>query len=122
MHLMNPAADPAPSPSDPFPYEGDPALRIPITEALRGIVDPEMSLDILSLGLVYGVRIAPDALRVRLTMTSAACPVAEMLADDVAEAIERVVGDGRPVDVELVWDPPWSPQRMSDSARRAMGW
>ena len=105
-----------------FDYSGPPELAPAIAAALRRVVDPEMALDIVGLGLVYGVEIrGPDA-HVRITMTSAACPVAEMIIDDVVDALSGVLGDGAKVECDLVWDPPWAPERMSPRARSAMGW
>jgi metal-sulfur cluster biosynthetic enzyme len=106
----------------PFEYEGDPAFAPRIHAALKRVIDPEMALGIVSLGLVYSVRVAADRVHVRMTMTSAACPVAEMIIADTADAIGSAMGDGRPVEVELCWEPPWDPGRMSTGARAAMGW
>jgi metal-sulfur cluster biosynthetic enzyme len=108
--------------TEPFPYSGDPALRERLTAALERVVDPEMALDIVALGLVYGVEAAPGAIKVRLTMTSAACPVSEMIVEDVVHAVRGELGPGTAVDVEMCWEPPWSPERMSPAARAAMGW
>lgn len=106
----------------PFEYEGDPALAAGIHAALKRVIDPEMALGIVSLGLVYSVHVSADRVRVRMTMTSAACPVADMIMADAEEAVCAALGDGRPVEVELCWEPPWDPGRMSPGARAAMGW
>jgi metal-sulfur cluster biosynthetic enzyme len=113
---------PGPALAQPFDYEGDPALRAPLEAALRRVVDPEMVVNIVDLGLVYGIEARPGHGRVRLTMTSAACPVAEVIVDDVGHAMQRVLGDDADVAVDLVWDPPWGPGKMSDKARHALGW
>ena len=104
-----------------YEYVGDPGLAPLIRKALKGVIDPEMALDVVELGLVYRVEAAPDATRVRITMTSAACPVTEYIVEEVGHAL-RAARPQVPVDVELTWDPPWDPQRMSESARSAMGW
>jgi metal-sulfur cluster biosynthetic enzyme len=104
-----------------FEYEGEPALLAPITKALKDVVDPEMALDVVELGLVYRVEAAAQATRVRITMTSAACPVTEYIVEEVGHAV-RKARPAVPVDVELTWDPPWTPDRMSEAARSAMGW
>jgi metal-sulfur cluster biosynthetic enzyme len=104
-----------------YEYDGDPAARPLIGAALKCVVDPEMALDVVELGLVYRVEVAPEVTRVRLTMTSPACPVAEHIVEEVGHAV-RAARPDCPVDVELVWDPPWTPDRMSDCARSAMGW
>ena len=106
---------------DRYEYVGDPALAPPIHSALKSVIDPEMALDVVELGLVYRVEAAPAATRVRITMTSAACPVAEYIVEEVGHAL-RAARPDVPVDVELTWEPPWDPERMSASARSAMGW
>ena len=111
------AAEPA-----PFDYSGPPELGRPIAAALRRVVDPEMALNIVDLGLVYGVELRDGDAHVRITMTSAACPVAEMIIDDVVGELETVLGEGARVACDLVWDPPWGPERMSERARSVMGW
>jgi len=105
-----------------FDYSGPPELEPAIASALKRVVDPEMALNIVDLGLVYGVGIRDGGAHVRITMTSAACPVAEMIVDDVVDALTGVLGEGAKVDCTLVWDPPWAPERMSPRARSAMGW
>ena len=107
---------------EPFPYSGDPALRERVAEALARVIDPEMALDIVALGLVYGVEARPGAVKVRLTMTSAACPVSELIVEDATESLRETLGADTAVEVELCWEPPWGPERMSPSARAAMGW
>jgi metal-sulfur cluster biosynthetic enzyme len=106
----------------PFPYEGPEELREPVIAALSRVVDPEVALNIVDIGLVYGVRIEAARLALRLTMTSAACPVADVILDDAATELERVLPAELGVDVELVWEPAWTPERMSERARRFMRW
>ena len=93
-------------------------------DALRLVQDPEAGMNIVDLGLVYGIE-APDAeggVTVKLTMTSAACPMADLIVDQVHDALAGVFGPDAPLTVELVWDPPWTPDRMSDLAREQFGW
>ena len=106
----------------PFDYSGPPELERAIAAALRRVVDPEMALNIVDLGLVYGVELRDGDAHVRITMTSAACPVAEMIIDDVGDELAGVLAAGAKVECALVWDPPWAPERMSPRARSAMGW
>jgi metal-sulfur cluster biosynthetic enzyme len=103
-----------------FPYDGPAELRQPVAHALARVVDPEVALNVVDIGLVYGVRIDASGAHVRLTMTSAACPVADVIIDDVDSELARVLPAGMARDVELVWEPPWTPQMMSESARRFM--
>ncbi len=105
-----------------IPYSGPPEHKEAIEQALRGVIDPEMSVNIVDLGLVYGVEVADPAIKVRITMTSAACPVTELIVDEVTMALDRILGAATDVQVELCWDPPWSPERMSEKGRTAMGW
>lgn len=90
-------------------------------EALEDVLDPEIGLSVVALGLVYDVEVADGLVRVTMTTTSPACPLAESIVADVERrvgALEGVTG----VEVEMVWDPPWTPDRMSAEARRALGW
>ena len=105
-----------------FEFSGDPGLRDRLTRALHRVVDPEMALDVVELGLVYSVQAVPQDARVRVTMTSAACPVTEFIVDEIGREMRAELGEGARVEVEVVWDPPWTPNRMSESARTAMGW
>ena len=93
-----------------------------LRDALRQVQDPEAGMNIVDLGLVYGIEVADAAVRVDLTMTSAACPMADLIVDEVAAALASVVPPDTEVDVALVWDPPWTPDRMSDLAREHFGW
>ncbi|HEX3096671.1 MAG TPA: metal-sulfur cluster assembly factor [Usitatibacter sp.] len=106
----------------PFDYSGPAELEPAITAALRRVVDPEMALNIVDLGLVYRVELRDGDANVRLTMTSAACPVAEMIMDDVVDELAKALGEEARVDCDLVWEPPWTPERMGTRARSAMGW
>jgi metal-sulfur cluster biosynthetic enzyme len=107
---------------DRFPYEGPAELLPPITRALEGVVDPEVALNIVDVGLVYGVTVAGDRVDVNMTMTSAACPVSDVIVDDVEQALDRALPPQLKIHVELVWEPPWTPQRLSPRARAFMGW
>ena len=106
----------------PFPYDGPESLRRPVEQALHRVVDPEVALTIVDLGLVYGVAVTDDRLHVSLTMTSAACPVTDVILEEVEAELEAIAADSMAVEVELVWAPPWSAERMSARARAFMGW
>lgn len=103
-------------------HEGDETLRAPILAALRSVVDPEMALNIVDVGLVYRVTVDATRVHVLMTMTSAACPVADVILEDVQDALDRVLPPQLAVEVELFWDPPWTPERLSPRARAFMGW
>lgn len=93
-----------------------------VRTALRGVDDPEVGMNIVDLGLVYGVEVTPTRVHVDLTMTSPACPMGEMILEDAQHALETLAPAGVEVDLALVWDPPWTPDRMSEHARAHFGW
>lgn len=105
-----------------FDFEGPEDLREGVTAALRRVIDPEVALNIVDVGLVYRVCIDDRSAQVRLTMTSAACPMADVIIGDLVDELQDVLPQQLPLDVELVWEPPWTPERLSESARRFMGW
>lgn len=104
-----------------YDYRGPDALRQPIADALARVIDPEMALTITDVGLVYRVDVADEVVRVEMTMTSAACPVGDVIVEDVEHEVGRAA-PGHRVDVALVWEPPWTPERLSARAKRFMGW
>uniref|UniRef100_E6QPL5 MIP18 family-like domain-containing protein n=1 Tax=mine drainage metagenome TaxID=410659 RepID=E6QPL5_9ZZZZ len=93
-----------------------------VETALRGVSDPEIGINIVDLGLVYGVEISDNRLHVDLTMTTPACPMGEMILDDVREVLAKLAPADVEIDLNLVWDPPWSPDQMSQLAREHLGW
>ena len=92
-----------------------------VTEVLRGIYDPELPISIYEMGLIYGIDLdAGGAVTIRMTLTSPACPAAESLPGEIetkVKAVDGVTG----VRIELVWEPPWTPERMSQAARLEAG-
>jgi metal-sulfur cluster biosynthetic enzyme len=92
-----------------------------VLEALREVIDPELGLNVVELGLVYGVDIDAGRVQARLTMTTPACPLGEQIVRDAQERIAACEGVAE-ARVDLVWEPPWSPSRMSASAKEALGW
>ncbi len=95
-------------------YEG-------VITALKEIFDPEIPVNIYELGLIYGVEVAPDGhTAVTMTLTTPHCPVAESMPAEVELRVGAVPGVGT-VDVNLVWDPPWDPSKMSDEAKLELG-
>jgi metal-sulfur cluster biosynthetic enzyme len=105
-----------------FPYTGPPELLPVVVQALESVVDPEVAMNIVDVGLVYGVKVADGRLDVDLTMTSAACPVTDIIVGDVEDALDKALPPDLKIHVELVWEPPWTPQRLSAEARSFMGW
>ena len=106
----------------PFSYTGPEALRQPVIDALMRVVDPEVALSIVDVGLIYGVTVTGERLHVLMTMTSAACPVAGLIIEEVEAELDAIVPPGLLIQVELTWEPPWSPERISAHSRRFMGW
>ncbi|MCF7979996.1 MAG: SUF system Fe-S cluster assembly protein [Chromatiaceae bacterium] len=97
------------------------SLREPIIAALRQVHDPEIPVNIYDLGLIYKIDIAHNGdVDVDMTLTAPACPVAGLMPVMVKDAVKTVDGVGE-VAVELVWDPPWSPDTMSDEAKLTLG-
>ncbi len=93
-----------------------------VETALRGVIDHEIGINIVDLGLVYGLEISDNRLRVDLTMTTPACPMGEMILDDAREALAKLVPKDIEIDLNLVWDPPWSPDKMREPARKHLNW
>ncbi len=91
-----------------------------VLTALAEVVDPELAIDIVSLGLVYTVQIAGAAVAVEMTLTTPGCPLHGSIAEAVRARLSQLDGVGA-VDVSLVWDPPWTPDAMSERARQALG-
>jgi metal-sulfur cluster biosynthetic enzyme len=86
------------------------------------VEDPEAGMSVLDLGLVYGISLGAGKVKVEMTMTSPACPASEYIVDEAAAAIRAVAPEGTDVEVALVWDPPWTPERMSAEAQERFGW
>ena len=92
-----------------------------IREALRQVLDPEIGVNIVDLGLVYRIEVDGARVRIAMTMTSPACPLADYLKDLVAKAIRDRVPDVGDVDIVVEREPPWNPDMTSDEARRQLG-
>ena len=93
------------------------ALRERIVAALKTVFDPEIPVSIYDLGLIYDLKVGESGdVSIRMTLTTPACPVAELLPTQVEAKVKAVdgVSDAK---VEIVWDPPWTPERMSEAAR-----
>ncbi|MGD0602772.1 MAG: metal-sulfur cluster assembly factor [Streptosporangiaceae bacterium] len=93
-----------------------------VLEALRDVVDPELGINVVDLGLIYGVGVDADRVAtIDMTLTSAACPLTDVIEDQAREALEGVVTDFR---INWVWMPPWGPESITDDGReqlRALG-
>ncbi len=92
-----------------------------VVETLKSIFDPEIPVNVYDLGLIYGLTITDEGdVEVRMTLTAPACPVAGMIVTDVAERVGRTAGVRRS-HVKLVWEPPWTKDRMSEDALLELG-
>jgi metal-sulfur cluster biosynthetic enzyme len=93
-----------------------------VWEALRTVLDPEIGENVVDLGLIYRVDCTLAQIHVDMTMTTPACPAAGAIAEDAENAIRRDCPEARAVHVEVVFDPPWTPERMSEQTRQRFGW
>ncbi len=87
--------------------------------ALNSVIDPEVGLDVVTMGLLYGLDVTPASVDVRLTLTSQGCPLGPTIIKMAREALEGIAGD-RAVNIELDWTPPWSPAMLSQEGRRQL--
>lgn len=95
-----------------------------VRAVLSRVIDPEIGINIVDLGLIYEVLVSEDKtqMQVRMTMTSPACPMGSHIADQVRDTLRHCWPSLKLVEVELLWDPPWSTERLSEEARRQLGW
>jgi metal-sulfur cluster biosynthetic enzyme len=93
--------------------------------AVRGVLvkikDPEIGENIIDLGLVYLIEVDESVIRIKMTMTSPACPMRELLLDEVYATLASAFPNAE-IDIELLWEPAWSPEMMSDEAKANLGW
>jgi len=94
--------------------------REELYEALRQVEDPELGMDIVDLGLLYDVEVAGSHVKVTHSLTSMGCPAGPMIQEDIVRVAREVPGV-EDVEIELTWDPPWTPERMSDDAKFILG-
>lgn len=97
----------------------DSGLTRRAVEALSRVKDPEVGLDLVALGLIYGLETARGAVRVRMTLTSRGCPMGWVLVELARGAVAEACG--LPAEVDMVWDPAWDPAMISPEGRRALG-
>jgi metal-sulfur cluster biosynthetic enzyme len=92
-----------------------------VLDAMRDVVDPELGINVVDLGLVYGVQVVEDRAIIDMTLTSAACPLTDVIEDQTRAALDGVVSAFR---INWVWMPPWGPDKITDDGRemlRALG-
>lgn len=93
-----------------------------VWNALREVIDPELGINVVDLGLVYDVRAHEGNIRVVMTMTTRACPLGAYLSERAVAAVRKRDPSAHSVDVEMTWDPPWDPTMMSAAAKAQLGW
>lgn len=97
------------------------ATKEQILEALRMVVDPELGVNVVDLGLIYDIVIEDERILVAMTLTTTGCPLHESMAEAVRHVVQ-MADVTKSVFVDLVWNPPWTPERMTETARKALGW
>jgi metal-sulfur cluster biosynthetic enzyme len=100
---------------------GDQAIEQEAWQRLQEVYDPELGIDLVNLGLVYGLEVRDGTLLVIMTLTTPGCPMGGSIPDQVRFQLETIP-EVRKVDVELVWQPAWEPEMMSATAKRILGW
>ena len=118
----------APGGAAPHPVGGDPLQwlagqvdRQTAVGLLYDVIDPEVGVNIVDLGLLYGLRITEGQVLIRMTLTTPGCPLGGYIEDSIHRALWGLPGIDR-IEVDLVWEPPWGPELMSDEAKRQLGW
>ena len=94
--------------------------REDVFDALRVVEDPELGMDIVELGLLYDAEVESARVKITYSLTSLGCPVGPLIEQQIREVVESMPGVEE-VEAELTWDPPWSPERMSDDAKFILG-
>ncbi|MGH3412413.1 MAG: metal-sulfur cluster assembly factor, partial [Marmoricola sp.] len=98
--------------SEVSPEVGGTLTADEVTEAMKDVVDPELGINVVDLGLVYGVHVEEDSnVTLDMTLTSAACPLTDLITDQTESALEGMVND---VTINWVWMPPWGPDKITD--------
>jgi metal-sulfur cluster biosynthetic enzyme len=95
--------------------------REEVFEALHQVEDPELGMDIVELGLVYDVEVEDSKVKVIHSLTSMGCPAGPMIQEDIHSSVKANFPDVENVEIELTWDPPWTPEKMSDDAKFILG-
>jgi len=91
-----------------------------VMKVLKECYDPEIGISLVDLGLIYDVEVKGDKVHIKMTLTTPGCPMHMMMTEDVKEKVGKIKGV-KEVNVELVWDPPWTPDRMSKEAKKMLG-
>ncbi|MCD6458280.1 MAG: DUF59 domain-containing protein [Thermoproteales archaeon] len=92
-----------------------------VLKVLKEVYDPEIPVNIVDLGLIYDVKVEDENVYIKMTLTAPGCPLAFFLTKMVEDAIKEKLPEIKDVTVDLVWDPPWTPERMSEDAKKLLG-
>ncbi|AKG38791.1 MAG: metal-sulfur cluster assembly factor [Infirmifilum sp.] len=92
-----------------------------VIEALKEVYDPEIPFNVVDLGLIYGVEIEGKKVKIRMTLTAVGCPLSYFLVEMVKDVVKEKVPGIEEVEVDLVFDPPWTPDRMNPEVRKLLG-
>jgi metal-sulfur cluster biosynthetic enzyme len=103
-----------------FSESGTSDLKAQVLEVLRGVHDPELGINIVDLGLVYGVEIDGGTVHITYTLTTMGCPIGPLIEAEMKQFLSGIEGVGE-VEAEMVLRPPWTPEMMSDEAKAALG-
>lgn len=93
-----------------------------IYTALQSVTDPEVGENLIDLGLIYGIQIQNNIAKVTFSMTSQACPMSEMVIENIHDTVSKVLADNTALELDLVWEPEWEPTMMSEQAKQRLGW
>lgn len=93
-----------------------------VLDALRQVIDPELGVNVVDLGLIYGIEITEGDVRIVMTLTTPGCPLHAILREAVERALRLLVPGVERVDVDLVWEPRWTPSRITPEGREELGW
>ncbi|MFO7546790.1 MAG: metal-sulfur cluster assembly factor [Trueperaceae bacterium] len=118
---MTRSPDSASGPTEPAFTELRPAVpALDVLDSLRSVIDPELGLDVVDLGMVYAVTVVDGDVAIEMTLTTPGCPLHGSIEQEVRARLARLAGVTS-VDVTLVWDPPWTPEAMHPRAKRVLG-
>lgn len=92
-----------------------------IIDALKLVVDPELGVNVVDLGLIYDVAITNEDITITMTLTTTGCPLHESMVEAVRHVVQ-MIDLTKTVDVKLVWEPPWTPERLTPAAKQMLGW
>lgn len=96
-------------------------IRRKIVQVLKEVYDPEIPVNVYDLGLIYGIEVDEEGnVKIEMTLTAVGCPLAGMIAYRVEEAVKEKVSEAKKVDVKIVWNPPWTPERITPEGREIL--